>query len=84
MTALTVELLDKLIKSAGYHRVPLRVTDEFYSEVRRMPPQWSPSGFVPLGPALPPMGPEVIVVTDGSENVKLVDGEWTFVPEETA
>lgn len=72
--ALTLETLDELIKAAGYHREPvLRVTPEFYSEVKCMPST--------AGPGLP-VGRVVLLVDDGSENVKLIDGKWTFVPTE--
>jgi len=77
MDALTLETLDKLIKAAGYHQKPLRVTNEFYSEVRRMQPPVIQGDGDWL-----PVGTDVVVVFDGTENVKLIDGEWTFVPTE--
>lgn len=83
MTAnsLDVHQLDRLKKAAGYHQVPLRVTHEFYQELATFEPPEPPFGRPAPVPAPIPVGPRVEIVTDGTENVKRVNGAWTFVSE---
>jgi hypothetical protein len=76
---LTLQALDNLTKSAGYHRAPLRVTPGLYAEMRRVAEEVQ-SVPTPPGPTAYVMGMHVTVVHDGTENVKLVHDVWTFVP----
>lgn len=82
MSELSVELLDQMRSAAGYHQQPMRVTHEFYSELVRCEPPEPPFGRPAPTSALDriPVGTEVVIVTDGSENVQRVNGVWAFVP----
>lgn len=73
---MTDEALNALIAAAQEHGEPLRMSSVFYPLVAM---QLHLMYQEPLPEGAPPR-PELVIVSDGSENVQLVEGIWTFVP----
>lgn len=71
---LTAEQLHALLDASVSHQETLRVTMDLYLEIRQL----LRTGYQPLDSMS--LRPTVAAVYDGSENVKLIDGVWTFVP----
>jgi hypothetical protein len=55
------------------------VTPELYDAMLRFKPEEPPFGRPPIVVPPIPLGAEVEVVTDGSENVRRVGDSWVFI-----
>lgn len=80
-----------LINHAGRHRVPLRVPPDCYADLQELGERTAIERAALGAPVFPwhgevagHTGTPVIIVHDGTANVVLIDGVWTFAPPEPA